>query len=125
MLNASLNWASIAGLLLCVTALPGSVAAGFQIAFLLGRRKDTSGSVIAATICRFLGLFARLFLLPTIGILFFFQGWRLDPLLQLGFFVLSLLYLSELSMGMLYEYGAWQKRRQVSSLQKTREVKQN
>lgn len=114
MVNASLNWASIVGLLLCLAALPGSVAAGFQISFLLGRRKDISANVIAATVWRFLGLFARLFLLPMVGILFFFQGWRLEPILQFGIFLLALLYLSELAMGLMYEFGSWQKRKQGS-----------
>ena len=115
MVNASLNWASIVGLVLCVAALPGAVSAGFQIAFLLGRRKDTSGGVIVATIWRFLCLFIRLIFLPMVGLLFFFQGWRLDPILQFGIFLLSLLYLSELSMSMLYEYGSWQKRKHLFS----------
>jgi len=115
MINASLNLPSILGLVLCIAALPGSVAAGFQISFLLGRRKDISGSVIAATVWRFLGLFARLFLLPMVGIVFFFHGWRLDPILQFGIFLLAILYLSELVMGMMYEFRCWQKRKQGSS----------
>lgn len=109
--NASLNWASIVGIFLALAALPGSVTAGFQIAFLLGRRADASGAVILATIWRFMVLFARLLLLPLIGGIFFFQGWRLDPILQFGFFLLAAGYLSELIMSMVYEYSSWQKRK--------------
>jgi len=109
--NASLNWASVVGILLCLAALPGAVMAGFQIAFLLGRRKDISGGVVLATVWRFLVLFARLLLLPLIGGIFFFQGWRLDPILQFGVFLLAAGYLSELVMSMVYEYGSWQKRK--------------
>ena len=109
--NASLNWAAIVGILLFLAAFPGAVTAGFQIAFLLGRRKDTSGGVVLATVWRFLMLFARLLLLPLIGGILFFQGWRLDPLLQLGVFLLAAGYLSELIMSMVYEYGSWQKRK--------------
>ena len=109
--NASLNWAAIIGILLFLAAFPGAVTAGFQIAFLLGRRKDTSGGVVLATVWRFLMLFARLLLLPLIGGILFFQGWRLDPLLQLGVFLLAAGYLSELIMSMVYEYGSWQKRK--------------
>jgi len=83
--NASLNWAAIVGILLFLAALPGAVTAGFQIAFLLGRRKDTSGVVVLATVWRFLMLFARLLLLPLIGGILFFQGYRLDPILQWSF----------------------------------------
>ena len=109
--NASLNWASIVGILLFLAALPGAVAAGFQIAFLLDRRKDTSGVVVLATVWRFMMLFARLLLLPLIGGILFFQGWRLDPILQFGVFLLAAGYLSELIMSMVYEYGSWQKRK--------------
>lgn len=117
MINASLNWASIIGILLLLAALPGAVTAGFQVAFLLGRRKDTSGGVILATVWRFLVLFARLFILPLIGGIFFFQGWRLDPILQFAVFLLSAGYLSELIMSIIYEYGSWQKRKQDSGKQ--------
>ena len=111
MVNASLNWASIVGVLLFLAALPGAVTAGFQVAFLLGRRNDTSGGVLLATVWRFWVLFARLLLLPLIGGILFFQGWRLDPILQFGFFLLAAGYLSELIMSMVYEYGSWQKRK--------------
>jgi len=110
LVNASLNWASIVGILLFLVALPGAVTAGFQIAFLLGRRKDTFGGVVLATVWRFLMLFARLLLLPLIGGILFFQGWRLDPILQFGVFLLAAGYLSELIMSMVYEYGSWQQR---------------
>ena len=109
--NASLNWAAIVGILLFLAALPGAVTAGFQIAFLLGRRKDTSGGIVLATVLRFLILFARLLLLPLIGGILFFQGWRLDPILQFGVFLLAAGYLSELIMSMVYEYGSWLKRK--------------
>lgn len=110
-MNASLNWSSIAGILLFLVAFPGAVTACFQIAFLLGRRKDASGGVVLATVWRFLILFARLLLLPLTGGIFFFQGWRLDPILQFGVFLLAAGYLSELLMSINYEYGSWRKRK--------------
>lgn len=113
--NASLNWASIIGILLLLVSLPGAVTAGFQVAFLLGRRKDTSSSVILATVWRFLALFARLILLPLIAGILFFQGWRLDPILQFAVFLLSAGYLSELTMSMVYEYRSWEKRKSETS----------
>lgn len=113
--NASLNWTSIVGILLFLAALPGAVTAGFQVAFLLGRRKDTSGGVILATAWRFLVLFARLTLLPLIAGILFFQGWRLDPILQFAVFLLSAGYLSELIMSMVYEYCSWQRRKSESA----------
>ncbi len=109
MINTSLNLASIVGILLSLAALPGAVLAGFQIAFLLGQRKDKSGGVVLATVWRFFVLFARLILLPLIGGIFFFQGWRLDPILQFGVFLLAIGYLSELVISMVYDYDSWQK----------------
>ena len=115
MVNASLNWASAVGLLLLLAALPGVVTAGFQIAFLLGRRKDIAGGTILATIWRFLVLIARLIFLPLIGGIMVLQGWRLDPILQFAFCLLAVGYLSELVMVMRHEHRAWQARRQQSS----------
>jgi hypothetical protein len=108
-INASLNWASIVGILLSLAALPGAVLAGFQIAFLLGQRKDKSGGVVLATVWRFFVLFSRLILLPLIGGIFFFQGWRLDPILQFGVFLLAIGYLSELVISMINDYGSLRK----------------
>lgn len=110
--QGSLNWSSVVGLILFLAALPGAVAAGFQITFLLGRRKDASSAVLVAAVWRFLMLFARLLLLPLVGSIFFLQGWRLDPVLQFGVFLLALGYLSELVVSIVYEYGSWQKRKQ-------------
>jgi Cu/Ag efflux pump CusA len=106
--NASLNWASVAGILLILAALPGAVTAGFQIAFLLGRRKDTSVGVAFIAVWGFLVLFARLLLLPLAGSIFFFQGWRLDSILQSGLLILVVGYLGELVMNMISEHGSWQ-----------------
>ena len=111
MVNAGLNWASIAGLFLALAALPGAIAAGMEIAFLLGRRKDTSSAVeILAAAWRFLALFVRLLLLPLIGGILFFQGWRLDPILQFGVFFLAIGYLGELATSMVYVFSSWRRR---------------
>lgn len=119
MVNASVNWASLVGLVLLLAALPGAVTAGLQIAFLLGRRSDTSGGALLATVWRFSTLFARLLLLPLAGGIFFFQGWRLDPILQFGVFLLAAGYLSELAMSMAYEYNSWQQRKRKSTTSTT------
>ena len=110
-INASLNGSSIVGIVLLLAALPGAVAAGFQMIFLLGRRHERSGLVLLATLWRCVILVARLLLLPLIGGILFFQGWRLDPILQFAVFLLAAGYMSELAMSMAYEYGSWQRRR--------------
>ena len=110
MVNASLNWASLVGLLLLLAALPASVAAGFQIAILLGRRRDASARIMVAAIWHFFVLLVRLVLLPVVGSILFFQGWRLDPVLQFAFSLLAVAYLGELIVGLTGEFSAWKKR---------------
>ena len=116
MVNPILNWSSVAGIVLFLVSLPAAVAAGFQIAFLLGRRKDTSVCAVLLTIWRFLVLFARLILLPLIGGILFFQGWRLDPILQLAVILLTTGYLSELMISMVFEYTSWMSRKKDSHI---------
>ncbi len=72
MVNASLNWASIVGIVLAVS--------GLFFAYIGSNNRELSSgteSFIAAV------------LLLCGGILFF-QGWRLDPILQFGQFLLAL-----------------------------------
>ena len=70
MVNASLNWASIVGLVLFVC--------GFLNLF-LHRNTQASYDLFISVVCWLCG-----------GILFF-QGWRLDPILQFGQFLLVIL----------------------------------
>lgn len=112
--NASFNSASLVGIVLGLSAIPGTATAVLQIASLLGRRKGASGGWIVAAIWRLLVLVARLLLLPLIGGILFFQGWRLDPVLQFACGLLAVGYLSELVMGMVYEYGSWRRRKRMS-----------
>ncbi len=71
MVNASLNWASIVGIVLAVSGAGLYFLRSFKPA--LARDYD----VFFAAICLLCG-----------GILFF-QGWRLDPILQFGQFLLA------------------------------------
>ena len=45
-----------------------------------------------------------------VGSVLFFQGWRLDPILQFGVFLLVGAYVSELIAGLIVEFSAWKKR---------------
>jgi len=112
--NPGMNWAGFVGAILVLAALPGAVFAGLQVALLLGHRKHRSAKVAVVTAYRFILLFARLILLPLVGGIFFYQGWRLDPLLQFGVFLLAAGYLGELAVSMVYDYRAWQNRKHIS-----------
>ena len=59
MVNASLNWASIVGLLVFVYGLAAAPLAFAQIFFTLQRRADTSPAVIAKTLILFVQALGR------------------------------------------------------------------
>lgn len=111
MVNASLNWASIVGiflLLYAVVAAPSSVA---QIVFLLGRRADLTPVVIVQTVLRLIQAVGRFVALPLCAGILFFQGWRLDPILQFGQFLLAMGLIVESAPGILADYQHWKQRR--------------
>ena len=100
MVNASLNWASIFGFILVIWGLISAPLAIAQVVmFSQIKNKDTTNIlkiiyVFLITPLRFIG---SLF----VGGILFFQGWRLDPILQLGMFVFIFMYLSEAAFGFL------------------------
>ena len=111
MVNAALNWASLVGLLLAlyaVVAAPSSIA---QIVFLLGRRADRTAGLIVATGLRVIQAVGRFLALPLCGGILFFQGWRLDPILQLCLFLLAIGLIFESVPGIVSDYRHWQQRR--------------
>ena len=67
-----------------------------QIFFVLQRRADTSPAVIGKSIFLIFQSLGRMIMLPICGGILFFQGWRLDPILQFGQFLLAIgiLYLN-------------------------------
>ena len=100
MVNASLNWASICGILLAIWGLIAAPLSIAQFVIFLQRYNGESTSILKiiyillVTPLRFIGSLL-------IGGILFFQGWRLDPILQFGMFGLVFLYLSESAFGFL------------------------
>ena len=100
MVNASTNWASVVGIVLAIWGLISAPLAITQIVIFLKRNYKDSTSILKiiyiflVTPLRFIG---SLF----VGGILFFQGWRLDPILQLGMFVFIFMYLSEAAFGFL------------------------
>ena len=110
MVRAGLNFASLSGLLLGFLALVSIPSAAFQIWFLLTRRADTTPQVILSTILRFLTGIGRLLGLPLVAGILFFQGWRLDPILQFAVVLLSVGLFLESTSGIVSDYIAWRAR---------------
>ena len=94
MLNVPLNWASIQGILLFIWSLPIAIIGGFQVYFILYKRADLSTIIILKSIYIILLIFYRILFYPLIGGILFFQGWRLDPILQFGTLILIIALIS-------------------------------
>ena len=110
MVNASLNWASIVGLLVFVYGLAAAPLAFAQIFFTLQRRADTSPAVIAKTLILFFQALGRGIGLPLVGGIMFFQGWRLDPILQFSQFILAMGIIFESAPSIASDYQKWRNR---------------
>ena len=83
MFNAPLNWASISALGLILFWIPLYLISLIHVDWLsrrqVGRRKSASEWIVfSVTFC------GRAFCLPFVAGILFFQGWRLDPILQFG-----------------------------------------
>tara|TARA_Y100001968_G_C18875150_1_gene489114 strand:- start:83 stop:418 length:336 start_codon:yes stop_codon:yes gene_type:complete len=111
MVNASLNWASIVGILLALLGLISIPSSMGNIYFLLNRRADNTSKIIFLSIYKgILGVLRTVGCLLAGGILFF-QGWRLDPILQFGQFLIVFLLILE-SAGTIYsDFIDWKKRK--------------
>ena len=110
MVNASLNWASIAGLFLILIWIPAIASGVFRIWFTLGRRADTSPRVIFKTLFIIFLTTGRAFCIPLAGGIFFFQGWRLDPILQFGLSLLVIGIVVEMVPSFIDDYQSWRSR---------------
>ena len=104
MVNASLNWTSITGILLLILSIPAAISGVFQILFTLRKRADITSILVIKTIFLVLQSIARITLLPTSGAILFFQGWRLDPILQFGVTLISLGLITEMLANVSSEY---------------------
>ncbi len=110
MLNASLIWASIVGLLLVLLWIPAVTSGIFRIWFVLNRRADTSPRVLIKTFFIIFQTLGRAFFIPLAGIVFFFQGWRLDPILQFACALLAGGIAVEMVPSFIDDYQGWRKR---------------
>ena len=109
MVNASLNWASLMGILLALYAMPAFYLAIFQLAFKLSRRTDNTTRIILDVLYCLVRAVGR-FLLFMVGGILFFQGWRLDPILQFGQFLLVLGLIVESAGSVVSDYQELEQR---------------
>ena len=110
MVNASLNWASIVGILLVLLWIPAVTSGIFRIWFVLNRRADTSPRVLIKTFLIIFQTIGRAFFIPLAGLVLFFQGWRLDPILQFACALLAGGIAVEMVPSFIDDYQGWRKR---------------
>ena len=107
MVNTSLNWVSLAGLLLFLYAVPAAAMGAAKIFFVLQRRADANpATFVKAAFIVFQSL-GRLICIPFAALIMFFQGWRLDPVLQLAITLLALGVVFESASNIASDYYKW------------------
>ena len=114
MVNASLNWASINGLLLFLWGLLATPAGISQVIFYsesINKNEDRSEAFVFKLVYKVLQILGRFLGSLLVGGILFFQGWRLDPILQLGVFLIVLMYIMESANSVLSDYMTWKRNR--------------
>ena len=111
MVNASLNWASITGIVLAIFGVISAPASISQIIFLLDRRTKNNKATITRLICILLMGIGRFIGSLLVGGILFFQGWRLDPILQFANFLLVMGLILETSSNVVRDRKEWLARR--------------
>ena len=109
MVNTSLNWAGITGLILMtwsVFTLPDSIS---KLVFIIGKRADYELEPLVRRFLMGIRAAGRLIGCSATGLILFFQGWRLDPILQFSVFLLTWGIIFESGSSILRERKRWAK----------------
>ena len=80
-----LNWASLWGLLLMALWVPALLVSLRRFDVLMDRDQPRESLQGLGLVWLLVTLAGRCIALPLVGLILFFQGWRLDPLLQFAF----------------------------------------
>tara|TARA_B100001989_G_scaffold252119_1_gene233178 strand:+ start:1258 stop:1644 length:387 start_codon:yes stop_codon:yes gene_type:complete len=111
LVNASLNWASIAGLFLILIWIPAIAYGVFRIWITLNKRADKTPIVILKILFEIFYIIVRAFMIPLAGGILFFQGWRLSPELQLTQIILVFGIAGEMVPPFINDFLSWRKSR--------------
>ena len=121
MVNASLNWASICGLVLMALWVPALVVSLRRFDLLMDRDQSRASLQGFAFVWFLITLAGRCIALPLVGSILFFQGWRLDPILQFGLSLLVWGTLVESIPSIRADHRALQQRSAKDDLQSSRQ----
>ena len=75
---------SMSGVFLIIFGLPAGLVSLIHLIILIRNFADFSSSVITTIVSFVFKSLGRLIFLPLCGAILFFQGWRLDPIIQFG-----------------------------------------
>ena len=115
MVNASLNWASLMGIICFGYGVVAAALTVPQLIFKLQRRADSTPQVVLNTLTTVVQGLGRALALPLVGGILFFQGWRLDPILQFAMALLSAGVIVESVGSLVNDFLAWQQSRRDRS----------
>ncbi len=107
MVNASVNWASYFGATLALVAflsIPTTIA---NLFFILTRRTDNTIGIILLCLYKLFTGLLRTFGCVAAGLILFFQGWRLDPILQMGQMLMVSLLIIEIGGSLISDVISW------------------
>ncbi|MXW39791.1 MAG: hypothetical protein F4Z75_01290 [Synechococcus sp. SB0668_bin_15] len=107
MVNTSLNWVSLVGLLLFLYTVPAAAIGAAQISFVLQRRADAYPATFVKTAFIVFQSLGRLICMPLAALIMFFQGWRLDPILQFAVTLLALGVVFESASSIASDHYRW------------------
>lgn len=111
MVNASLNWASLMGIICFGYGVVAAALTVPQLIFKLQRRADLTPQLVLNTLTTVVQGLGHALALPLVGGILFFQGWRLDPILQFAMVLLSAGVIVESAGGLVNDFSAWQQGR--------------
>ena len=103
MVGTSLSRVSVIGIILFLYGVPATAMGTGQLFFLLKRRDPKSVATLIKAGFLVVKVMGRLTILPS-GAILFFQGWRLDPILQFAVNFLALGVVYESASGFISDY---------------------
>ncbi len=113
MVNASINWASLTGIVLAIFGVISAPASIAQIVFVLNRRTENNRASITRSMFILVMGIGRFIGSLLVGGILFFQGWRLDPILQFANFLLVMGLILETSSNVVKDRKEWLSRKRI------------
>ena len=113
MAETSTNFASIAGIIISLWGIIAAPASITQIIYILNRRSGNNKPYIIRSLFVLIMGLGRFFGSFFVGGILFFQGWKLDPIVQFAFLILIFGLIIESSSSVLKDRKEWSARKKI------------